>query len=72
MIPESVRRQLGIESGAEFVVLGEGDAIVLQLVKPRDMSKFRALLAKAKHQAQAAGMTPRDVAQAIRDVRSRK
>lgn len=72
VIPESVRRQLGIEPGAEFVVLGEGDAIVLQLVKPSDMSKFRTLLNKAKSQAQAVGMTPRDVTQAIRDVRGRK
>lgn len=72
VIPENLRRELGLEPGAEFVVLGKGDAIVLQLVRPPKMSEVQGLLAKARRQAKVAGMKRRDVGKAIREVRKRK
>lgn len=69
VIPEAVRRQLGLAPGAEFVVVGKGDAIVLQLVRAPDVSEFRELLAKARRQARAAGLKRSDITKAVREVR---
>ncbi len=72
VIPEAIRHQLGLAPGAEFVVVAEGDAIILQLVKAPDVSEFRALLAKARRQARAVDLKHSDIAKAVREVRDQQ
>ena len=72
VIPEEIRNRLGLEAGAQFVVVGEGDVVVLKALKPPKMADFRALLNKARKSAEQAGLKPSDVERAIREVRSRK
>ena len=72
VIPEEIRNRLGLEPGAQFVVVGEGDVVVLKALKPPKMTDFKALLGKAQASAAAAGVTPEDVERAIREVRSKK
>ena len=33
VIPEEIRNRLGLEEGAQFVVVGEGDVVVLKALK---------------------------------------
>ena len=70
VIPEAIRRRLGLEPGAEFVVLGDDDTIVLQRVRAPAMRDFDAIVARAREAARRAGMRRSDVGAAIEAVRS--
>jgi len=72
VIPEEIRERLGLETGAQFVVVGEGDVVVLKALKPPKMTDFKALLAKARKSAEDAGLTPADVERAIREARAKR
>ena len=72
VIPEEIRSRLGLEAGVRFIVVGEGDVVVLKALKPPKMRDFKALLAKARRSAEDAGLTPADVDRAIREVRERE
>ena len=72
VIPDEIRTALGLEAGSQFVVVGEGDVVVLKKVSPPSMSEFDDILAEARSQARQAGMKRADVAAAIRAVRSRR
>jgi len=72
VIPEEIRNRLGLEPGAQFIVVGEGDVVVLKALEPPKMTDFKALLDKAQESAAAAGVTPEDVERAIHEVRSKK
>ena len=51
VIPEAIRRRLGLDPGSEFVVLGDGDTIVLQRVRPPAMRDFDTIVARARQAA---------------------
>ncbi len=72
VIPEDIRKRLGLEPGAQFVVVGEGDVVVLKALKAPKMADFKALLDKAQESAEGAGLTPADIERAIREVRKNK
>ncbi len=72
VIPEDIRKRLGLEAGAQFVVVGEGDVVVLKALKAPKMADFKALLDKAQDSAEAAGLTPEDIERALREVRKNK
>lgn len=69
VIPEDIRKALGLESGARFVVLGEGDMVILKRIAAPPRAEFRTLATKARKEARRAGMKPADVRKAIRSVR---
>lgn len=72
VIPESIRKTLGLESGCQFVVVGEKDAVILKTISPPSKKEFSGLLAKARKAAKAAGLGPNDVSNAIAKVRGKK
>jgi AbrB family looped-hinge helix DNA binding protein len=69
VIPEDVRKALGLEPGAQFVVMGEGDLVILKLIETPARSEFQALASKARGQVRRAGLKPVDVRKAIHKVR---
>ena len=71
VIPEAIRRRLRLDPGAEFVVLGDDNTIVLQRVRAPAMRDFDAIVAHAREAARRAGMRQSDVAAAIEAVRAR-
>ncbi len=71
VIPEDVRKALGLEVGAQFVVMGDGDVVILKKIETPGRREFLALAAKARRQARRAGMKPSDVREAVRSVRRR-
>ncbi len=72
VIPEEVRKRLGLKTGAQFVVVGDGDVVVLKIVTPPSRSEFGALLTKARSQARKAGMKRSAVAAAVKKVRGKR
>jgi AbrB family looped-hinge helix DNA binding protein len=69
VIPEDVRKALGLEVGVQFVVMGEGDTVVLKRIAVPARSELRAMLTKARSQARRAGLKSSDVGDAVRRVR---
>ena len=72
VIPEDVRGRLGLEEGAQFLVVGEGDVVILKTIAPPSMDAFDSLIRKARRQARASGMKQSDIAGAVARVRARK
>jgi AbrB family looped-hinge helix DNA binding protein len=72
VIPEDVRLRLGLKPGAQFVVVGEGDVVILKIISPPSMKEFDTLVTKAKSQARQAGLKRADIAAAIKKVRAGK
>jgi AbrB family looped-hinge helix DNA binding protein len=69
VIPEDVRRALGLEVGAQFIVMGDGDTVILKRIAVPAKSELRAMLGKVRSQARRAGVKASDVAGAVRRVR---
>lgn len=72
VIPEEIRKRLGLEPGTRFVVLGEGDTVVLKTIRTPDLEEFDTLLARARAAAAEAGLEESEVAEAVRRVRERR
>jgi AbrB family looped-hinge helix DNA binding protein len=72
VIPESIRKQLNLQEGAQFVVVGNADVVILKVVVPPDMGEFDALIKQARKQAKKAGLTQKDIELAIAKARGRK
>jgi len=72
VIPEKVRRQLGLGPGTQFIVLGEKDAVILKMVHAPSMKDFDHLIRKARTQAKAAGLKRADILSAVSEVRRRR
>jgi AbrB family looped-hinge helix DNA binding protein len=69
VIPEAVRNEMGLKPGDEFIVVAQKDVVMLKGIKRPSMKDFDALIARARRQARAAGLTRADVAKAIAAVR---
>jgi AbrB family looped-hinge helix DNA binding protein len=69
VIPEDVRKALGLEVGAQFVVMGDGDTVILKRIAVPAKSELRAMLGKVRSQARRAGIRASDVGDAVRRVR---
>jgi AbrB family looped-hinge helix DNA binding protein len=65
VIPEEIRARLGLEPGAQFVVLGDKDVVILKLLQPPAKQEFTALVQEARRAARKAGMRRADVSRAV-------
>ncbi|MFH2053011.1 MAG: AbrB/MazE/SpoVT family DNA-binding domain-containing protein [bacterium] len=71
VIPEEIRKRLGLGAGTRFVVIGEGDVVILKIIGSPSMDQFDGLVSKARKQAKDAGLSESDVAEAVRKVKGR-
>lgn len=71
VIPEIVRNELGLKEGDQFVVIGEGDAIILKTITPPKLDEFQGLLTRAHAEARKAGIRKTDLKAAISKARRR-
>ena len=70
VIPEEVRRALDLSAGSKFVVIGEGDVVILKRISPPSISEFDEIIQEAHRQAREAGLKRSDVEAAIKAVRT--
>lgn len=71
VIPEEIRRQLRLRPGHRFVVFVERGIVVFKSIQAPDPAEFDDLVAIARKQARRAKVTPKEVAQVVRQVRSK-
>ncbi len=72
VIPEDVRKKLNLEAGAQFVVLGDNDVIILKTIAPPSMSEFDRLVSQARKEAQRVGLKKSDIREAVKEARKKK
>ena len=72
VIPENIRKKLRLKAGAQFVVMGENDIVILKSISPPSLDEFDSLIAKARKQGKQAGIKKSDISDAISKVRGRK
>jgi len=72
VIPEGIRKRLGLESGSQFVVVGERDTVILKTISPPKMEEFNELVRDARKQARRAGLKRSDVRAAVAKVRKQR
>jgi len=70
VIPEEIRQRLGLQEGTQFVVIGEGDVVILKSIAPPSMKDFDDLVRRARSAARKAGMKPTDVRRAVSRARA--
>ena len=72
VIPEGIRKRLGLKAGAQFVVVGDKDVVILKAISPPSMEDFNALISEAGKKARKSGMKRSDIKAANSKVRSNK
>ena len=71
VIPEEIRKRLGLTAGDRFVVLGDDDVVILKRLDSPDLAEFDALIREARCQARSAGMKRSDIREAVSRARGR-
>jgi len=71
VIPEEVRRTLGLNEGDQFLVIGQGDAVILKTITPPKIEEFQELLSQARAEGRKARVRKADLKSAITRVRRR-
>jgi AbrB family looped-hinge helix DNA binding protein len=66
VIPEPIRKRLNLKAGAQFLVLGENDVVILKAITAPSMDDFDALIQQAHQQARLAGLKRSDKCICIR------
>ena len=72
VIPENIRKQLNLRAGAQFVVVGEKDVVILKNITPPSLDEFGDLIAEARKNGKKAGIRKSDISDAILEARGKK
>ena len=72
VIPEEIRARLGLEAGAQFVVVGDRDVVIFKRLEAPDLCAFAPLLQRARRVAKKTGLRRADITNAVEKVRRRK
>ncbi len=72
VIPENIRKQLNLKAGAQFVVVGDKDVVILKNISPPSLDEFDALIANARKKGKQAGLKRSDIKDAIFKARRKK
>ncbi len=72
VIPETIRKQLNLKAGTQFVVVGDDDVVILKAITPPSMDEFEMLIQQARKTAKTVGLKKSDIAKAIAQARAHK
>ncbi|HLD41415.1 MAG TPA: AbrB/MazE/SpoVT family DNA-binding domain-containing protein [archaeon] len=68
VIPQNLRESMRLDVGAKFVVVGEGDTIVLKKIGIPQFEGFGKLLKTTQEWAQKNGLNQKDIVEARKRV----
>ena len=72
VIPEGIRKRLKLKTGAQFIVVGDNNVVILKNITPPSIEEFNELIAKARKTGKQAGLKKIDIKEAIMKVRETK
>lgn len=71
VIPEAIRKQLNLKEGTQFIVVGEGDVVILKAITAPTLESFDTLIQKARQQAKESGLKRGDISAAVAKARGK-
>ncbi len=71
VIPENIRKRLNLKPGAQFVVVGDNDVVILKNISPPSLDEFDDLIADARIKAKEAGIKTSDIRDAVSKARGK-
>ena len=72
VIPEEIRKRLHLKEGAQFVVVGDKDVLILKTIEEPALGEFELLIKQARHQARQVGLKRSDIDAAVAKARARR
>jgi AbrB family looped-hinge helix DNA binding protein len=72
VIPENIRKQMNLKAGAQFVVVGEKDVVILKNITPPSFNDFGDLIAEARKKGKQVGIKKSDIKNALLKVRGKR
>jgi len=69
VIPEAIRKELGLKSGSQFIVVGKDDVVILKAIDTPSIDEFDHLISQAREKAANYGIKEPDIEEAIKEVR---
>ena len=71
VIPQDIREELNLEEGEKFIVVGDGNTIILKRIVPPSFDDIEKIMKKTREFAKNNNLTQRDLEEAIKRVRKR-
>lgn len=65
VIPEEIRKRLGLKTGDKFLVIGNNDVVILKALSNPSMDELDDLIRAARKQARATSLKRTDIVGAI-------
>jgi len=72
VIPEDIRERMGLKEGDQFVVIGQGDVVILKTLNPPPLKNFERMITEARNVAKRAGLKKSEIQKVVKKVRSQK
>ena len=72
VIPESIREELGLVPGSQFVVLGQDDVLMFKVISPPSTEEYSQLKRRLRRQARESGLKRSDITKSIERARGRR
>ena len=72
VIPEEIRKKLNLKEGAQFIIVGNKDVLILKTIVEPALDEFEMLIQEARLQARQAGLKRTDIGNAVAKARVRK
>lgn len=71
VIPQNIRDRLGIKEGEKFIVLGQGNTVILKKVESPSFKDFEELIKKTRKFSKDNNLNERDMEEAIKKARAK-
>lgn len=65
VIPEEIRKRLGLKTGDKFLVMSDKDVVILKTLSNPSMNEFDDLIKEARKQAKVIGLKRTGIVNAI-------
>jgi AbrB family looped-hinge helix DNA binding protein len=72
VIPEEIRKRLGLKPGSQFVVVAGDGVVIFKTIAAPSLAEFDGLVREARRQARRAGLRKGDIKAAVRRVRAKR
>ena len=70
VLPQTIRAKLGLDIGMKFIVLAQGDTVILKKISLPTLAHAKQLLVASQAWAKKVGLKKSDIKDAIRRVRA--
>lgn len=65
VIPEDIRKKLGLKTGEQFLVIGDKDVVILKTISIPPVDEFTKIINEARRMGKAAGLRKSDINKAV-------